>query len=220
MQSDSIIPYGDRGCLIRGLSVSQRNVLECRIREQAVAGVKEIIPGYESLLVLFSSEKYADYGAGQILHMDPVDELKEAASARLLKVPVHYNGPDLQSVAKACDLTAETVIRLHSEPEYRVRMMGFSPGFPYLDGLPEILQIPRRGSPRDYIQPGSVAIGGPHAGIYSVGSPGGWHILGHTEIPLFSPEKTTGSLIDPDSAFYFRVGDRVRFCPKDSKHYD
>jgi len=89
--------------------------------------------------------------------------------------------------------------------------MGFAPGFPYLDGLDERLHLKRKASPRDRIEPGSVAIGGSHAGIYSVASPGGWHLLGRTDFPLFQPEKARGTLSDAREVFALAAGDTVKF---------
>jgi KipI family sensor histidine kinase inhibitor len=90
-------------------------------------------------------------------------------------------------------------------------MMGFAPGFPYLDGLNERLHLERKASPHDRIQPGSVAIGGSHAGIYSVASPGGWHLLGRTDLMLFQPEKARGTVSDAREVFTLAAGDRVKF---------
>jgi KipI family sensor histidine kinase inhibitor len=92
-------------------------------------------------------------------------------------------------------------------------MMGFSPGFPYLDGLDPKLHLDRRPSPRNHIAPGSVAIGGSHAGIYSVASPGGWHLLGNTKWPLFDLEAAKLANPNPTTVFALSVGDRVHFQP-------
>jgi len=93
-------------------------------------------------------------------------------------------------------------------------MIGFTPGFPYLEGLDEALHLPRRASPRPRIEAGAVAIGGPHAGIYSVASPGGWHLLGRTPERLFDPPSAQGSAPEPRQVFRFAPGDRLRFQPQ------
>jgi biotin-dependent carboxylase-like uncharacterized protein len=124
---------------------------------------------------------------------------------------VIYDGPDLKRVAEETGLGVDEVVRIHTAPTYTVRMSGFTPGFPYLDGLDKQLHLPRRNLPRKRIKPGSVAIGGPHAGIYSVGSPGGWHLLGRTELPLFNPSAAKPETPDPREVFRFSPGDRLRF---------
>lgn len=130
-----------------------------------------------------------------------------AAGRRLLEVPVCYggeHGPDLGWVAAAIGRSEQEVIALHSAPEYTVASIGFAPGFPYLLGLPEALQLPRRATPRP-VAAGSVAIAGTQAGIYPFASPGGWHVLGRTGLRLFDPARRSAALL--------RVGDRIRFCP-------
>ncbi|MGB0745321.1 MAG: 5-oxoprolinase subunit B family protein, partial [Opitutales bacterium] len=133
--------------------------------------------------------------------------------APILDVPVVYEGQDLGIVAKKTGHRVDEVIEMHSSPIYTVRMVGFSPGFPYLDGLDPRLQIPRKESPRKRIEPGSVAIGGPHAGVYTVASPGGWHLLGRTELKLFQPKAAAGLSPAPKEVFLLSPGDRLRFLP-------
>jgi KipI family sensor histidine kinase inhibitor len=118
-------------------------------------------------------------------------------------IVVEYTGEDLGYVAEACGLKISEVIALHSQPIYTVGMMGFTPGFPYLVGLPEELHLPRRSTPRKSVAAGAVAIGGAQAGIYPHSSPGGWHILGYTEVKLFDIELDPPVLLKP--------GDKVKF---------
>lgn len=121
-------------------------------------------------------------------------------------LPVRYDGEDLDEVARHAGLTRAEVVRRHTGSRFRVRCLGFSPGFAYLSGLDPALHIPRRATPRPRIAAGSVAVGGDHAGIYSIPSPGGWNLLGTTSARPFDPNAT-----DPDRAFLFRPGDAVRF---------
>jgi inhibitor of KinA len=97
------------------------------------------------------------------------------------------------------------VARLHSGGDYLVHAIGFTPGFPYLGGLPRALHMPRLDTPRERVRAGSVAIGGSQTGVYPVDSPGGWRIIGRTPLPLFRPEADPAALLRP--------GDRVRFRP-------
>ena len=141
----------------------------------------------------------------------PGEAAPQGRKAQHRVVPVIYDGPDLGSVAKRLGWTIAALIEAHRSPTYTVRMNGFAPGFPYLDGLDPRLHLPRRENPRTRIAPGSVAIGGPHAGIYPIASPGGWHLLGRTEFPLFEPEAAQGSEADPRKVFPLQTGDTVRF---------
>ncbi len=124
----------------------------------------------------------------------------------LVGIPVRYggtHGPDLPEVAKRLQLTENEVIDLHTAAEYTVLMVGFLPGFPYLGPLPEALHLPRRDTPRLRVPPGSVAIAGGQTGIYPQASPGGWHLIGHTDFQLFNPNERPPARLQP--------GQRVRF---------
>jgi inhibitor of KinA len=111
--------------------------------------------------------------------------------------------PDMGLVAAHCGITPGGLVDLHSGAEYLVHAIGFTPGFPYLGGLPEALRTPRRDTPRAHVPAGAVAIGGAQTGVYPVSSPGGWHIIGRTPLHLFRPRERQAALLRP--------GDRVRF---------
>jgi UPF0271 protein len=120
----------------------------------------------------------------------------------IVEIAMRYDGSDLADVATLSGLAESEVIRRHSRAEYTVLFMGFRPGFPYLEGLPKALEVPRLAQPRVWVPQNSVAIAGPYAGIYPFESPGGWRILGTAVgVSLFQPSR--GALLQP--------GDRVRF---------
>lgn len=123
----------------------------------------------------------------------------EVVNGRAHTIPVRYDGEDLEHVAQQTGLTVDEVIARHSAPEYVVAFTGFVPGFPYLLGLDASLHLPRRETPRPAVPAGSVAIAGSQAGIYPKVSPGGWHLLGTTDVD------TSPGWITP--------GDTVRFTP-------
>lgn len=120
-------------------------------------------------------------------------------------IAVHYEGEDIEEVAAACGMSIEHLINAHSHAEYRVAFCGFSPGFAYLKGLPEQLHLPRRATPRTAVPAGSVAIAEHYSAIYPRRSPGGWHLLGHTDEVLFDPTR--------DSPARLSAGMRVHFVP-------
>jgi 5-oxoprolinase (ATP-hydrolysing) subunit B len=124
----------------------------------------------------------------------------------VLKLPISYDGPDLDEVGRQLGMERDRVIALHSGVEHRVAHFGFSPGFPYLAGSPASLRIPRRGTPRTAIVPGSVAIAAGFTVIYPGGTPGGWNIIGTVEPPRFwDIDRTPPNLL--------ALGDRIVFEP-------
>jgi KipI family sensor histidine kinase inhibitor len=177
---------------------------------QRVRGILNLHPAYTSVLVDFDPHLYDHRQAAELIarrmathHDDP------PPADRLLEIPVSFGGelgPDLNDVARHTGLTAERVIELFTGAEYIVYFVGFSTCFPYLGGLPPVLATPRLSAPRKHVPVGSVAIGGPQAGIYPLASPGGWRLIGRTGLRLFDPAGVPPPLL--------RMGDRVRFVPE------
>jgi len=173
----------------------------------------EHVPGYTSYLLEFrpGTTRAGSAALATLLGRLQDSLTRTVAPGPIREIPVIYDGPDMERVAAHAGLTTSQVRELHATPLYRVALLGFAPGFPYLDGLDPRLNTPRLDMPRPHIPPGSVAIGGSHAGIYSIASPGGWNLIGHTPIRLFDPGRAT--LEDPGAMCWLRPGDRVRFIP-------
>ena len=172
-------------------------------------GLLEFVPAFTSVLLEFDPRLAAGLNLKAVaLQLEKAVRAKPALP-RLVEIPVVYEGPDLERVAQACRLTTAEVVRLHSQTTYKVYMLGFSPGFPYLGDLDERLHTARLPSPRTRVPAGSVAIGGEHTGIYPVDSPGGWNVIGHTLRKLFNPVAADDD--ETASAFLLKPGDRVRF---------
>jgi len=130
----------------------------------------------------------------------------ELPEPRTIDIPIVYGGeqgPDLDSVAQYHHITPQAVIDYHTRPTYRVYMIGFTPGYPYLGEVPDAITTPRRKTPRILVPKGSVGIAKQQTGIYSVDSPGGWQIIGWTPVNLFDPQARPPSVL--------MMGDRVRF---------
>ena len=130
----------------------------------------------------------------------------KADLATALSIPVCYDSPyapDLTTVADYHNLTPEEVVRMHSSADYYVFMLGFAPGFPYLDGMPEQLATPRKSTPAFHIAAGSVGIAGSQTGIYPLASPGGWHIIGRSPMPLFNWSSEEPAAIKPGTFIHF-----------------
>ena len=176
------------------------------VRQRSLPGVTDLIPGYATLLVQYDPLRTDAVALTETLRSLSQEKRSSTSGSRLIEIPVCYGGaygPDLPYVSAYSAMTAEEVIRLHSGREYRIFMLGFLPGFPYLGGLDERLHIPRLETPRVRIPAGSVGIGGSQTGIYPLDSPGGWRLIGRTPMRLFAP----------DGKVPFRAGDRIRFRP-------
>lgn len=127
---------------------------------------------------------------------------------RTIEIPVCYGGefgPDLEYVAKYNNITTEEVIDIHSKREYLVYMIGFAPGFPYLGGMSERIATPRRESPRLLIPAGTVGIAGAQTGVYPIGTPGGWQLIGRTPLELFRPKDNIPSLLSAGDIIKFKA---------------
>jgi KipI family sensor histidine kinase inhibitor len=208
-----IVPLGDSSLLIQlgeeiDLAVNQRvHALAGLIDRSSMGGIVETVPAYVTLLVHYDPLvlSFAELQKYLRTKIDLVEEITHR-ERRLIEVPVRYGGEygiDLHSVAVKLQLRVEDVIRIHSETVYTVYMMGFTPGFPYMGKLADALVLPRLETPRTRVSAGTVAIAGSQTGIYSIDSPGGWHLIGWTPLKLFEPES--------DVPFLFAPGDEVKF---------
>ncbi|MDA1349183.1 MAG: 5-oxoprolinase subunit PxpB, partial [Chloroflexi bacterium] len=152
------------------------------VERKTVNGVIDLVPSYRSLLINYDPlVTTARELKERITALDGKLRDRALKPKRVVKLPTLYGGeygPDLEFVAEHTGLSAEEVVRLHSEPRYLVYMIGFSPGFPYLGGMPERLATPRLETPRIKITAGSVGIAGTQTGVYPLASPGGWQLIG------------------------------------------
>jgi inhibitor of KinA len=182
------------------------------------AGLVEFVPAFTTVLLEFDPAQAPD--ATEVLPRLTEQFLKAIETrlppAPVREIPILYDGADLERVTRLHELTTDEVRALHSAPIYKVYMLGFSPGFPYLGDLDVRLHTPRLASPRPRVPAGSVAIGGAHTGIYTVDSPGGWNIIGHTPLKIFDPQRRGTSGDDDSAMFLLRQGDRVKFVPTKS----
>ena len=179
------------------------------LRNAAVPALVDAVPTYAALLLVFDLASLdAERAEAHVRRVLAAARTRAPAPGRTVTVPVCYEGscaPDLGEVARLHGIEPDDVVRLHAAAEYRVAFLGFSPGFPYLAGLPAALATPRLARPRLSVPAGSVAIAGTQAGIYPQRTPGGWRLLGRTPLTLFDPGREPPALLAP--------GDRVRFAP-------
>jgi inhibitor of KinA len=218
-----IEPLGDRALLVtlaEGARVDAQVHARVRAAARAVAGahaaITDVVPAYASVAVHYEparvecrhEESPHDALAQWIGRRLARLAVGDPGAGRLVEIPVRYggpDGPDLEALAAARGLAVDEVIALHSAPEYVVHFVGFMPGFAYLGGLDARLATPRREAPRTMVPAGSVGIGGTQTGVYPVASPGGWQLIGRTELALFDAAREPAALLT--------AGDRVRFVP-------
>ncbi|TLM97935.1 5-oxoprolinase subunit PxpB [bacterium] len=183
--------------------------LNRQLQNNRFPGMIETVAAYCSLAVFFDplvityEEALCEIRKAETMTSEPV-RVKE----RVIDIPVAYGGeygPDLKYLAGLKGISAEEIIKLHTGVKYTVGMIGFSPGFPYLIGLPKKLAAPRKQTPRQKIPAGSVGIAGQQTGIYPAETPGGWQIIGRTPLKLFN--------IHRSEPFLLQAGDRVIFRP-------
>jgi KipI family sensor histidine kinase inhibitor len=162
--------------------------------------IEDVVPGDCTVLVV------GDVPVDDLLRVAANAEAEQGPEPPLVEVPVVYDGPDLDEVAGLTGLTVDEVVTIHSGGTYTAAFLGFVPGWAYLVGLDERLRVPRREHPRERVPAGTVAIAGPYTGVYPRETPGGWRLLGSTDVALFDAGR------EPPT--YISAGDLVRFVPR------
>lgn len=216
-----ILPLGDSGVTVEfGDSIApatndQVIAFAQGLDTLTISGVVDVAPTYRSVSVYFDP---------LLTDLDDLERrLKELAAnlpqqptgpGRTIEIPVAYGvdlGPDLADVARLAGVSEQEVVALHGSTDYRVYMLGFSPGFPYLGTVPATIAIPRLAEPRTKVPAGSVGIAGTQTGIYPQESPGGWRLIGRTPVKLYDPQGSRPFLLEP--------GDHVRFVEISYEEY-
>ena len=207
----TFFPYGERALLIQWPQVIDHDILyqirslSAWLHQEMSGWITDIVPAYASLTVFFDPEMTTHEALKQCI-------MGFNGSAVVIPEPVTWNIPvtyasedhrDMASITKHCGVTRDELVALHTAVEYTVYFIGFLPGFLYLGGLDSRLHIPRKQVPDPVIPKGSVAIGGQQTGIYPVHSPGGWYVIGSTDLEWFDFRNPPHCLI--------KTGDLVRF---------
>ena len=215
-----LLPSGDRAIAVEFAktiddAANQRVLtLDRALAAAKVQGVTETVPTYRSLLVHYDPVQIEFDALGEKLRALAQVPPQASSKPRRWRVPVAYggeNGIDLEEVAKSKNMTPDEVVARHSGGDYRVAMIGFTPGWSYLSGLDKSLHMPRRPSPRVFTPAGTISIGGVQAGIQCLAAPSGWHLLGRTAVRTFRLHR--------DPVFLTEPGDRVTFFPVDAKTF-
>jgi KipI family sensor histidine kinase inhibitor len=193
---------GTDAVLVEVDSLDQVDAVRAAVAAANIPGLVELVPAARTVLV---SVRPGSSGLSRLKDVLAAADLSRPArrATREVRIPVRYDGPDLELAATTAGMTVDDLVDLHSGTEYSVAFTGFAPGFGYLTGLPEPLVQARLDRPRTAVPAGSVGIAGEFTGVYPRSSPGGWRLLGHTELSLFDPHRDPPALLVP--------GDRVRF---------
>ncbi len=220
----TFFPAGDQALFMKmgegidpDLNAQVRSIVYL-LEKEPLEGIIEWIPGYCTLMVVYDPLVigYRDL----IIKLQELEKRQDEMTfppPMVIEIPTTYGtehlefGPDLQSVADHNNLSPEQVVELHSSIEYLIYMIGFTPGFSFLGGLPPQLATPRLENPREKVPAGSVGIAGPQTGIYPIESPGGWRLIGRTPVKLFDPQRKEPILL--------KAGLYIRFAPISLNEY-
>jgi KipI family sensor histidine kinase inhibitor len=215
-----LLPSGDRAITVE----YSRNIddaanarvlaLDRALARAPIEGVTEAVPTYRSLLVHYDPVQIDFEALGARLIALAQLPAEAASRARRWRIPVAYGGEqgvDLEDVAKALGTTPDGVVARHVAGNYRVAMIGFTPGWSYLSGLDKSLHMPRRQNPRLMTPAGTISIGGVQAGVQCIAGPSGWHLLGCTAVRTYQLHRDPTFLLEP--------GDYVTFSRIDAKTY-
>jgi KipI family sensor histidine kinase inhibitor len=192
---------GDRGVLIEVRDNDEVHRVAAAARERFGSVLADVVAGHRTVLLAWPQPP-----------VDPriVDAVRASAGApadvrpgATVTVPVVYDGPDLDAVARHTGLSAEEVVRRHAAGRYRVAFVGFAPGFAYLLGADPVLHVPRRSEPRERVLPGTLALAGEYTAVYPTASPGGWQLIGRTELRMFDPARERPALLEPGAHVRF-----------------
>jgi KipI family sensor histidine kinase inhibitor len=196
------LPCGSTALLVEMDGLDEVLGLYAALVDERPPGVVDIVPAARTLL-LVTDPAVTDVAAVEraVLATRPRQDRRTAGD--LVEIPVTYDGEDLADVAALLGCEAEEVVRRHTAEEWTVAFCGFAPGFGYLTSSGGVWDVPRRSSPRTKVPSGSVALAGEFSGIYPRESPGGWQLIGHTDVAVFDLEREPAALLRPGNRVHF-----------------
>lgn len=242
MAGIAVTPLGDAAVTVElgsGVDAETHRLVtlfSAYLEDHPLAGMIEHVPAYTSVTIHYDPlqvyrsalTQREDETEPDLLSLSPYEIMErrirqlfdrmprqQETTPKLVEIPVCYGGefgPDLEEVAAHNRLTVDEVIRIHCSRDYRVYMLGFAPGFPYLGGMDQRIATPRKPTPRLSIPRGSVGIAGEQTGIYPIETPGGWQLIGRTPVSLFLPDRHPPTLL--------QAGNLIRFYPISREEYD
>ncbi|MEW9799553.1 5-oxoprolinase subunit B family protein [Alteromonas sp. CYL-A6] len=216
----SIEPAGMNGLILyfSGASLTEANqhcqAWDHAIREAGFGWLKDTLPAYDSLLLVFDALAIDNHGVYRSLRTLNVSDHQQNTPRRHHRLPVWYGAPeanDLADISRQTGLAGANIISTHCGTEYRVYAVGFAPGFAYLGEVPDAIVCPRLTTPRDRVPAGAVAIADKQTAVYPQSSPGGWNLLGLCPLSMFDGTQTYSARLS--------VGDTVSFYPVSEHEY-
>jgi KipI family sensor histidine kinase inhibitor len=196
-----VLPYGPGGWLVE-TGEDDVGGYAAAVRRAGRRAVAEVVPAARTVLVRVGDpDRTAEIGAW--LATLAAEAVTSGEVTAQIEVPVGYDGEDLGDVAAACGLTPSDVIERHTAATYVCAFVGFAPGFAYLTGLDPSLHLPRRTTPRPRVPAGAVGIAAGYTGVYPAASPGGWHLIGHTDLVMWDPGRDPPAAIGPGATVRF-----------------
>ncbi len=197
-----LLPSGTTALLVELDSLDEVLGLYAALQDKMPDGVVDLVPAARTLLVVTDPEVTS---LSSVAHAIERTEPRQDRlnSSELLEIPVTYDGEDLDEAARLLGCDAAELIRRHTAAQWTVAFCGFMPGFGYLVSKEWLAQVPRRSSPRKKVPSGSVALAGEFSGVYPRESPGGWQLVGRSELAMFDPSRDPPALLRP--------GGRVKF---------
>ena len=203
-----LLRAGRRAFLVELGSLEEAMDLHAALSAGPPPGVTELVPAARTVLVAYDPAATSpDLLAGQLRQRAAAPAPPDAALGPVVEILTTYGGPDLPAVAEHSGLTEEEVVARHTAASYVVAFCGFAPGFAYLVGGDPALRVPRRETPRTRVPAGSVALAGEFTGVYPREAPGGWQLVGRTDVALWDLDRDPPALLPP--------GTQVRFVPAD-----
>jgi 5-oxoprolinase (ATP-hydrolysing) subunit B len=192
--------------------------LDRTLADETIVGVTETVPTYRSLLVHYDATEIGFEALSEKLAALALRPVPPVTNTRRWRIPVAYGGEhgiDLEDVAKALKTTPDDIVARHVAGDYRVAMIGFTPGWSYLSGLEDSLQMPRRQNPRLLTPAGTISIGGVQTGVQCLAGPSGWHLLGRTAVRTYQLHRQPTFLLEPGDRVTFSVVDDKTFAEQD-----
>ena len=201
--SVQVLPYGDRALLVEVGDTADVVAYVDALRESEPPGLADVVPAARTVLVVAGTPRAVPALRQALCSLTPGRAAAHAHDEEVIEIPVRYDGPDLEDVARLTGLSERAVVEAHTSSEWRVAFGGFAPGFGYLVTDHDRLHVPRRDSARTAVPAGAVGLAGEYTGVYPRESPGGWQLIGTTDAPMWDLDRAPPALLRP--------GARVRF---------